>query len=292
MNYFSSNIKFLRERAGLLQSHMLEKTGINGATWSNYELNKTEPDIDGIIKISKFFRIQLSDLIQKNLKSNVHLLDDKDDSKNKDNVHPIVHPTVHLKRQKPNDFNELKITLATDPTAEYGSKTGIIPITDISVAAGSGIFNPDYIENVEHVTLPQGLMKRGSTYLCVKIKGPSMAPTLQDGSYAIIRHLDKGEWSKMPDERIYVVSDTEGKTSIKRVKNRFKQGFIILKSDSPDQANFPNTTLHLNEINTIWYVEWYLSAKMPNIHDSYYSRLQRLEDRVEDFLVKKPRIGS
>ena len=292
MQNFAKNLKLLREKKGFSQSQMLAELDIKRTTWNGYETGSSQPYLDIAYKIAEYFGVGLSDLTQKDLEHDVQLNDKINHPKKRGNVQLNVQPTVQLLPSKTAISPELKITLATDPTAEYGSKTGVIPITDISVAAGSGIFNPDYIENVEHVTLPQGLMKRGSTYLCVKIKGPSMAPTLQDGSYAIIRHLDKGEWSKMPDERIYVVSDTEGKTSIKRVKNRFKQGFIILKSDSPDQANFPNTTLHLNEINTIWYVEWYLSAKMPNIHDSYYSRLQRLEDRVEDFLVKKTRIGS
>jgi phage repressor protein C with HTH and peptisase S24 domain len=109
-----------------------------------------------------------------------------------------------------------------------------------------------------------------------------MAPTLQDGGYVVIRLLDKGDWAKMQDDRIFVVSDKDGKSYLKRVKNRFKQGFIVLRSDSPDKATFPNFNLNTNDINTIWYVEWYFSAKMPNIHDQYYTRLQLLEDKVEE----------
>ena len=109
-----------------------------------------------------------------------------------------------------------------------------------------------------------------------------MSPTLQDGGYMIIRLLEKEEWNSMQDERIYVVSTTEGKAFLKRVKNRFKQGFIVMMSDNPDKATYGNFNLTTDEINTIWYAEWYLSAKMPNIHDQYYSRLQRLEDRLEN----------
>ena len=75
-----------------------------------------------------------------------------------------------------------------------------------------------------------------------------MSPTLQDGGYAIIRFLDRSEWAKMPDERIFVVSDMEGKSYLKRVKNRFKKGFIVLKSDNPDQASYPNFNLTAEEI--------------------------------------------
>lgn len=155
------------------------------------------------------------------------------------------------------------------------------------MAAGSGHFNSDYVETVEAVHLPANLVKPGNTYLCVKIKGISMAPTLQDGGYVIIRLLDRSEWAKMPDERIYVVVDNDGQSYLKRVKNRLRQGFVVMRSDSPDTAVFPSFNIEAKDINTIWYVEWYFSAKMPNIHDQFYSRLKALEDSVDVLLHKQ-----
>jgi phage repressor protein C with HTH and peptisase S24 domain len=168
--------------------------------------------------------------------------------------------------------------------ANYGQKAAIIPITDIAVAAGGGMYNNDHIEVEDALHLPSRLVKPGHTYLCVKIKGLSMAPTLQDGGYVVIRLLDKSEWANMPDQRIFVVIDTEGKSYVKRVKNRFKRGFIVMRSDSMDQHNYPTLNLDTNEIAAIWYVEWYFSAKMPNINDQYYHRLQLLEEKVDDLV--------
>jgi phage repressor protein C with HTH and peptisase S24 domain len=177
---------------------------------------------------------------------------------------------------------EFPLSIASEPEAVgLLHPTVAIPITDIQVAAGEGIFNSDFVQNVDVVRLPSNLLKKNGNYLCVRIKGQSMSPTLQDGGYIVIRLLDRSEWAKMPDERVYVVSDMEGKSFLKRVKNRFKQGFAVLMSDNPDKASFPNFNIQADEINTIWYAEFYLSAKMPNIHDQYYSRLQRLEDEVE-----------
>jgi len=99
MNYFSRNIKFLREERQLKQSEMKTFTGINGATWSNYELGKTEPSIDVLIIISKFFRIDIADLINIDLQ-NVHLIKKLTDAKNAENVHPNVLPIVHPKGNK------------------------------------------------------------------------------------------------------------------------------------------------------------------------------------------------
>jgi phage repressor protein C with HTH and peptisase S24 domain len=160
-----------------------------------------------------------------------------------------------------------------------------IPITDISVAAGAGALNNDHFEVVDSIQLPENLVKKG-VYLCVRIKGESMAPTLQDGGFLIIRLLDKSEWEKQADERIYVVSDNEGNTYVKRLKLRVKKGFVICKSDNPDRFLYPSFNIQVNDINTLWYAEWYLSAKMPNIHDQYYTRLQRLEDDVDEMKAK------
>ncbi|MDF2191815.1 S24 family peptidase [Paraflavitalea sp. CAU 1676] len=143
-----------------------------------------------------------------------------------------------------------------------------IPVTDIQVAAGGGYYNNDFISNAAAVHLPSNLLRKKATYLCVNIKGESMSPTLQDGGLMIIRLLEKSEWVDMQDERIYVVSSTEGKTYLKRIKNRLKQGFLVLMSDNPDKASYGNFNLTSEEINTIWYAEWYLSAKCPTFTTS------------------------
>lgn len=113
-----------------------------------------------------------------------------------------------------------------------------------------------------------------------------MSPTFQDGGFVIIRLMERAEWRNLLSDRVYVVSDTEGNTYLKRLRNRFNNGFIVLTSDNPDKATYPNFNLQESELVSIWYVEWYLSAKMPNIHDQFYSRLERLENSIEDITRK------
>lgn len=161
----------------------------------------------------------------------------------------------------------------------------MIPIADIKAAAGTGYMNTEVLRTSEFVQLPPALAKSGK-YLCVRIKGSSMTPTLQDGGFVIIRLLDRGAWQNLVSDRVYVVSDGEGKTYLKRVRNRFANGFIVLTSDNPDKATYPNFNLQENEIISIWYVEWYLSAKLPNIHDQFYSRLERMENTIDDISRK------
>ena len=163
------------------------------------------------------------------------------------------------------------------------SETNSIPVVDISLAAGYGCHNNTYLDIQDTIQLPSSMITPGATYFCARVKGQSMIPTLQDDSYLILRLLDRSEWQYMRDNYIYAVSDRDGMAYIKRIKNRFREhGFITLMSDNLDKANYPNFNLHEDEIQTILYAEWYLSAKMPNINDTYYKKLNDLENTVND----------
>lgn len=246
---------------------MGEIIGMGKSIIGNYEKGTAEPSATTVLRIVQHFGITLQDLMERDLskvKNDVHL-----------NVHPSVHPNV------------------VDPEESYTKKVDIIehvidtsghlqiPIVDVKAAAGPGYINSEHLTADDVIRLPAHLVKSGH-HLCIRIKGTSMAPTLQDGGYAIIRLLDRGEWLHMPSERIYLVVDNDGKTAIKRVKNRFsgEKGFIVLSSDSPDKSSHPTYNLHPEEIAFIWYVEWYFTAKMPNVHDQYYNRVSQLQDSV------------
>lgn len=169
------------------------------------------------------------------------------------------------------------IVLATD------NSFSSIPIVDISAAAGCcGYDNPDFIEVVDKIKMPLSMVKSDARYFCIRCKGESMSPTILDGSYVVVRELDRSEWQYMPDRHVYVISDREGRAYIKRVKNRFHQhGFIVCMSDNVDKVNYPNFNLDEQEINSILHAEWYFSAKMPNLNETYYDKVNQLEDKYD-----------
>lgn len=158
-----------------------------------------------------------------------------------------------------------------------------IPIVDISIAAGcGGCDNSDNIEIIDTIKLPSHMLHHGSVYYCARVHGESMSPTMLDSSYVILRLLDRSEWGNIKDYYVYGISDREGRSYIKRLKNRFREhGFITCMSDNVDKANYPNFNLMENEINHILYAEWYLSAKMPNLNETYYDKVNQLEDDMD-----------
>lgn len=182
---------------------------------------------------------------------------------------------------KSKGINILEIPIAKSENPELVG----VPVVDISVAAGSGFENPGYLSEVDAIYFPKSMIHDGQTYLCVRIKGDSMAPTLQDGGYLVIRMLDRSEWESIRDGHVYVVSDRDGRAYVKRLKNRLvKHGFIVCTSDNPDVTHYRNFNLMEDELNTVWYAEWYVSAKMPNIHTAYYNKVSDLEDKYDDII--------
>lgn len=110
-----------------------------------------------------------------------------------------------------------------------------------------------------------------------------MVPSILDGGYLIVHQLDRSEWGSIRDNYVYVVSDMEGRAYVKRLKNRLREhGFVVCMSDNADKINYPNFNIYEEELNTVWYAEWYFSAKIPNIQETYYRKQAELEDRVDE----------
>lgn len=301
MSIFSNNLRFLRVQKGLNLDEFAF-LGIKKGTMSNYELGKTEPKFDVLLALSKFFGISVDDFLTKSLEE----LD-----ANKGKEEGKVSPENIFKSGKTNSTENISShgylngyfdgypTPSFLPESGKTKSTNIIelpvvksdnadmigvPVVDISVAAGYGFENPDYLTEVDAIYFPKSMIHNGKNYLCVRIKGESMAPTLQDGGYLVIRLLDRAEWQYIREGYVYVVSDREGRAYVKRLKNRFSKGFIVCMSDNPDVTRYPNFNLFEDEINTVWYAEWYVSAKMPNIHTTYYHKVGELEDKYDDIL--------
>lgn len=289
MSIFSNNLRFLRIQKGLNLDEF-EFLGIKKGTMSNYELGKTEPKFDLLLSLSKFFGLSVDDFLSTNLeetqgkvngKANGKVSDDlpqetgKTNSIDNSNLTPFFMPNSG--KTKGTNIVELPVPMEND------SEMIAIPVVDISVAAGSGFYNPDQLSEIDCIRMPRSMVKGGQPHLCVRIKGESMVPTLQDGGYLIIRLLDRCEWADIRDGHVYVVSEVAGRAFVKRLKNRLSEhGFIVCMSDSADVQRYPNFNLMENELNTIWHAEWYISAKMPNIHATYYNKVSELEDKYED----------
>ncbi|SRR5690554_4331421 len=66
-NYFAQNLAFLRESANLKQADLQSILGIKRNTWSNWENEKSEPNIEMLCTIARFFSVDVGKMITENL---------------------------------------------------------------------------------------------------------------------------------------------------------------------------------------------------------------------------------
>lgn len=63
MNNFSTNLKELRENKGLTQREIAKLLDISQVTYCNWENDKTEPDLNNLIRLCKFFMVSTDYLL-------------------------------------------------------------------------------------------------------------------------------------------------------------------------------------------------------------------------------------
>ena len=159
-----------------------------------------------------------------------------------------------------------------------------IPIVDISAAASiTGYENPDYLEVEDTLEMPFQMVNKRDKYYCIRVRGESMSPTMLDFGYLVVRLLHADEWQDLASNLVYVVSTRDGSTYVKRIKNRLaERGFIVCSSDNPNKEMYPNFNIYQDELNSILRAEWYFTARMPNIHETYYKKVEDLEKKYDD----------
>ena len=63
-----------REFYGYKQKQVAEAMGVVRATYANYECGRRTPDIDGLVKLARFYRISLNELVGCNTSASDNLV--------------------------------------------------------------------------------------------------------------------------------------------------------------------------------------------------------------------------
>ena len=74
MNNIGKTIKKIREEKNMTQEQLAEKLNVTRQAISNWENNKTQPDIDTIIKISEVLEVSVEEIIYGYKKDNVTVI--------------------------------------------------------------------------------------------------------------------------------------------------------------------------------------------------------------------------
>lgn len=217
----AQNLKYLRSLANLSQAELAEKLGIPRTTLSAYERSFVEPNIDLLIKLGKFFKVQIDDLIAGNIES-------------KNGVNDALHP--------------LKVLAIT---VDQNNRNNIELVQSKAEAGYLDSFtDPEFIKDLPKISFPN--IPQG-TYRGFEIRGDSMLP-MEPGSIVISSYVEK--LNDIKDDKTYVVISKAEGVVYKRVKNLANEKVLLLRSDNEAYSPYK---LPYEEIAELWQYYAHLS---------------------------------
>jgi transcriptional regulator with XRE-family HTH domain len=203
MKSFGSNIRFLREQAGLTQLQLADKLNVSRVLITGYEQERVLPPLPVVVRLSDIFKIDLDTLVRGNLGKDA------------------------LKKDSPKKFVKSKDILAI--TVDKQGKENV-ELVNQKASAGylSGYQDSAYISELPKLYLPS--LSKNKTYRAFEITGDSMLP-VRPKSIVVCEYLeDVG--SVANGETCVVISRNEG-IVYKRVFNLLvKSNQLLLVSDN------------------------------------------------------------
>jgi transcriptional regulator with XRE-family HTH domain len=236
--FFTSNIKFLRKRAGRTQDEAAFSLKMKRSTLSGYENNVAQPGIDAMVAFSDYFRISIDTLVKVDLsalpESQLRQLERGYDVFIRGSDLRVLATTV-------NADNEENIELVSEK-AKAGYR--------------SGFADPEYISVLPTFRLP--FLSRSRKYRTFQISGDSMLP-IPDKAW--VTGMFVQDWSTVRDKDAYIILTREEGVVFKVVENKISgEAKLVLHSLNPAYEPYD---ISVNEIREIWQFVHYISSDLP-----------------------------
>ncbi|KQR95080.1 XRE family transcriptional regulator [Chryseobacterium sp. Leaf180] len=215
MSIFSDNIKVLRGKRETTQQELADSLMITRSRYVSYEDGRSEPPYDVLIRISKYFNISIDLLL-----------------------------TVDIRKYPLNDMMNLadnRIVLPVVVDKIGNNSIEIIP-QKASMGYLSGYSDPEYIENLQRISLP--FLTNGK-YRAFPAQGDSMPP-FKDGSYVIGKYIET--INDLKPGKSYVFVTLNNGISYKRFKSKNENSIMV----AADNSFYQPYDISLSEIVEIW----------------------------------------
>ncbi|WP_185248286.1 LexA family transcriptional regulator [Chryseobacterium bernardetii] len=215
MSKFSDNIVFLRGKKNMTQQELADLLILTRSRYVAYEYGRTEPPIEILLRISKFYNISIDLLL-----------------------------TVDLSKFSIDEIMELpdnRIVLPIKVDQDGNNQIEIIP-QKASMGYLNGYGDPEYIESLETISLP---FLKGGKFRAFPADGDSMPP-YKNGTYIVGKYVEN--LSDLKTDRTYVFITTNDGISYKRFQFHEADG-IWVKADNQFYEPYK---IPLSEIKEIW----------------------------------------
>lgn len=214
MSVFSDNIRVLRDRKNISQQKLADNLLITRSRYVKYEDGTSEPPIEILIRISKYFNLSIDLLLNVDIRK--YPLDDM------------------LKIAE----NRILLPVAVDSKGE--NKIEIVP-AKASMGYLNGYQDPEYIEGLQTLSLP---FLRNGKFRAFPAGGDSMPP-YKDGTYIVGKYVEN--IADLKTDKTYIFVTKEG-ISYKRF--HYHEGNSIWVQ--ADNNFYEPYKISLSEIFEIW----------------------------------------
>lgn len=238
MSIFSENIRFLRTQKNLSQQELADKVLMSRVRYSKYEDGRSEAPYELLIRISKYFNVSIDLLL-----------------------------TVDIRKYPLEDILKLPDNRIVLPVVvdQLGNNSIEIVPQKASMGYLSGYSDPEYIENLQRITLP---FLTGGKYRAFPAQGDSMPP-FKNGSYIIGKYVEN--INDLKSNKSYVFVTLNDGISYKRFTSRNKKSITV----AADNSFYKPYDIPLEEVVEIWQ---YASGIFPEDFEP---------DRLENYNLKE-----
>lgn len=215
MSILSDNLRFLRDKQNLSQQKISDTLLITRSRYVKYEDGTSEPPIEILLRISKYFSISIDLLVSVDIRK-----------------YPLEE-MLNL------PDNRILIPITVDSSGN--NQIEIIP-QKASMGYLNGYSDPDYIESLQTISLP---FLRNGKFRAFPADGDSMPP-YKDGTFIVGKYVEN--LADLKTDKTYVFITTNDGITYKRFQFH-ERNFICVKSDN---SFYEPLKIPLTEIKEIW----------------------------------------
>jgi transcriptional regulator with XRE-family HTH domain len=235
-------IRHYRKAHGWTQAQLAEKLGLKRSALGAYEEGRSEPRLETLVAMAQRFGVSIDTLV----------------------IGGAAQPMENPPRV-------LAIPVDRDSDAER------IAVVPHKAAAGytQGFADPEWMEGLEHFSLPFPEIPQYRTLRMFQIEGDSMLP-VPSGSYILGSFVESLEG--VGGGRPYIVVTQDDGMVFKRIENQMDEGGeLMMISNNPLYEPYP---LAPGKVVEVWRAIGYFSTEWPEAGGAVQHAINALRDEV------------
>jgi len=234
--FFSTNLKFLRERKHVSQTDLARTLELSRTTLIGYEKG-VQPPFPKLIRMAEHFKISLDALIRYNLSKLSEF------------------QLSEIDRGMDVDITGQKLRLLTVTTDTQGNENIEMVATKAQAGYANGYGDPEFVEKLPKFQLP--FLPKNRTYRCFQIKGDSMLPIPEN---AWVTGSFVQDWSEIKNGTPCIIITKDDGVVFKLVYNNLKaeKSFQLVSSNRV----YKPYAISVEEVLEVWKFETWNSFEV------------------------------